>query len=405
MSLFRDEVIANRRQKLQGNVNMALPISWQVIGLLLFASILAAAVFLSLASYSRIETISGEISPNTGITQIIPRRLGVIEWVEIADGEFVSEGDILVKIDTDVAQEGGVTESQTLLDTLNVRESVIKVQQRQVALAASENLSQSRARILGLQADLAGLQEQISVQEGLVTSARDQLDQAKKIAKGGFISTRDIRVREETYLARRQQLTQLRQTSALRQASIEEARRAAKQASASSKGEVAALESQLIDTVQRKNSVSASKSYQIAAPVSGQVTALTANIGQVVSPQAPIMSIIPRFSKLEAKLYAPTEAVAYLDVGNEVTVKIAQLGSVRAEITQIARAPVVQSDANGVPVAAYVVTAKLSRNYVKASGKNERLLAGMALTASIQTRKQSLVRWLFEPLFEVQERP
>lgn len=404
MSLFRSEVIESRRQKLTGNVNMALPVSWQIICLLLFASILVAAIFLSLASYSKIETISGEISTDAGVAQIVPRRFGIVEEIKVTDGEFVSEGNILVKIDTDTAQGEGVLESQTLLDTLGTQETFIRDQQKQISLAATESSSQSRARILGLQADLEGLKSQISVQEELVTSARDQLDQANKIAERGFISTRDIRVREETYLGRQQQLTQLRQTLALRRASIEEARRAARQASASSRAEIAALESQLADNVQRKNNVTAAKSYQIIAPVSGQVTALTANVGQSVSPQSPIMSILPQFSKLQAKLYASSEAVAYIDIGNEVTVRIGGLGSVKAEITHISQAPVPQTDPTGAPIAAYVVTAKLSQNYVKASGRNERLLAGMALTASIQSRKQSLIRWLFEPLLRVQER-
>ncbi len=99
MSLFRSEVFEHRKEKLHGNVHMALPISWQIIGALLFAIIVIAAIFLSLASYSRIETVAGIITPTGGISQITSARTRVITDIKINDGQDVDAGHVLIEID------------------------------------------------------------------------------------------------------------------------------------------------------------------------------------------------------------------------------------------------------------------------------------------------------------------
>ncbi|WP_185739798.1 hypothetical protein [Sphingorhabdus wooponensis] len=51
---------------------IAVPVAWQSIGFLIFGSVALGVLFLSLASYSRVETVTGIITPNTGVSNIIP---------------------------------------------------------------------------------------------------------------------------------------------------------------------------------------------------------------------------------------------------------------------------------------------------------------------------------------------
>ena len=52
-----------------------------------------------------------------------------------------------------------------------------------------------------------------------------------------------------------------------------------------------------------------------------------------------------------------------------------------------------------VPV--YLVTAELAEPFVRAFGRRQPLLPGMTLSARIVAERQSLLHWLFEPLFAV----
>lgn len=409
MSLFRPEVLEHRRDRLHGDVNMALPVSWQMIGILFFVIVVSAIVFLSFAGYSRIETVTGIVAPEGGITRIIPLRTGVIGSLAVSDGDTVKRGDPLVVIRTDETLAGGIGSSIEIFESLRQQEEGLRNQEQQIAVSMSAERAQLAARISGLEADIAGLRDQILVQQGLVESAKVELDAARKIAERGFISRRDILQREETYLGRQQQLSQLRQTLGGQQAAIVEARASMRQAGANAGVQIAALSGQRSDIAQRRTGIEAGDAFRLNAPVAGKVTALIARTGQAVSPQEPLMLIVPEGSALRVELYVPSAAIGFLDVGQEVRLALdafpyQRFGTIPARVASIASAPVVQQGADGNQIPVYFVTATLGRAQVNAYGKDEPLIAGMTLTARIVTEEQSLLEWLFEPLFAVRER-
>lgn len=409
MALFRSEVMKHRTDRLHGNAQTTLPVSWQIVGGLLFLIVVAAIAFLSFADYSRIETVTGEIAPEGGIARIVPSRAGIVFELPVTTGTSVAAGATLALVRSGESLAGGGTSSTEILGALNLQEKDLRNQQRYLTTAAVAERSQLEARVLGIEADIDGLRSQIDVQEGLVQTSRKEFELAQSIADRGFISRRDILQREETYLNRQQQLSQLRQDLATQRAAITEARAAMRQTTATTEGQIAALAGQRSDLMQKRTNAEASDAYSLKAPIAGIVTALTARKGQAVSPQAPIMSIVPNGSELRAELYVPTSAIGFLDVGQEVSIALdafpyQRFGTISARIATIASAPILLPDATGNPIASYIVTASLESDRIEAFSNFERLLPGMTLTARITTEKQSLIRWLFEPLFAVRRR-
>lgn len=62
MALFRREAMAGRGQALEGAVSLAVPLSWQIVGGLLFASVAGAASFLALATTDRVVTLEASVT-------------------------------------------------------------------------------------------------------------------------------------------------------------------------------------------------------------------------------------------------------------------------------------------------------------------------------------------------------
>jgi membrane fusion protein len=52
----------------------------------------------------------------------------------------------------------------------------------------------------------------------------------------------------------------------------------------------------------------------------------------------------------------------------------------------------------------YLVSVELQEPWVRAFGRRQPLLPGMTLTARIVTERQSLLEWLFQPVFAVRNR-
>lgn len=57
--MFRSEVVVQRHNKSSGDVLSGIAPSWQIVGYLIGGSMVAMVVFFALASYARIEMVSG----------------------------------------------------------------------------------------------------------------------------------------------------------------------------------------------------------------------------------------------------------------------------------------------------------------------------------------------------------
>jgi membrane fusion protein len=216
-------------------------------------------------------------------------------------------------------------------------------------------------------------------------------------------------IREEQLANRKQQLSQLEQTRASKTAQLEDARRAIGQTAAQAQAQSANLKATRAELSRQQVDVSVASGYVLTAPASGMATAITVKAGQSVGPSTPLLSIIPKGSKLRAELPIPATMIGFVRIGQEVKLSIdafpyQQFGTIKARISSIPGAPISTADAKGNPVPVYITIAEIEAPYIMAFGKKQPLLSGMTLSARITTRKQSLFEWLFEPLYAVGRR-
>lgn len=408
-SLFREEVIAHRADRLHGDVNLAMPVSWQIIGYGLLGALVVSATFLSLASYARVETVSGSIVTDRGVATIVPTRAGVIDNIGVRENDIVAAKTPLVRISADNGLSTGVAAQESVIDSIREQDKGLALQSRQLSLAALEDQSRLGATAAGLKREIASIGEQLVVERQLVDKAKEEFDRAEKVAANGFISRHDLQVREETWLTRRQQVSQLEATRASKAASVLEAERSAAGIVSQARAQAAGLSASRAELSQRSITTDSARAFTISAPVAGRVTALTARIGQPVNPQTPLLVIVPSGSRLRAELTIPTNAAGFLAVGQEVRLAVdafayQRFGTVKARIEEISATAVPRVDSKGATVPVYLVTARIADPSVMAFGRKQPLLPGMTLSARIVTEKQTLIEWLFEPLFAVRNR-
>lgn len=407
--LFRRRVYAAHRNRLSGDVAIAVPVSWQSLGFLVFGGVAACVIFLWLASYSRVETSTGSITPDAGISAIVPTRTGIIVSLAVHDGQMVPAGAELATIRAE--EDGTAAQSPAaLVQAAIARQDASLVAQSDASLASAQaQASQLAAQRAGLVAEIAQLHVQIGTQRALITSAQKDLDRARIVADRGFISGRDMQAREETLLSRQQGLAQLEQALAAKRAGLAENERSTDQISAQARAQTASLAATRAQVAQQAASTAGARSYVLRAPIAGRVTALTARIGQPASPQSQLMAIVPTGAKLRAELAIPSAAIGFVKPGQEVRLAIdafpyQRFGTVTGTVQTVAASAINAQGPNGTTVAVYPVTVALKQSAIHAYGRTEPLVSGMSLTARIVTEKQSLLEWLFEPLFAVRNR-
>jgi membrane fusion protein len=409
MTIFRDEVLSRRQHTLNGDVNMALPLSWQICGALLFAMVVMAGLFLSFASYSRIEVVSGTLQPAAGVARVVPSASGTLVKLFVDVGARVRAGAPLAVIRTGLTLSEGEASSQAQLEALRVQEQGLHRQAAQIDAAAGSRAQEIDRKIAGLRAAIASLDRQIGIQENLVQLAGADLDLARRVAVRGFVSKQDVQRREETYSARQQELLRLQRDRDESRHAITEALASKGTALAEAGAQSASLATQQSDIAQHRTQARAQEAYRLTAPVDGRIAVVSARLGDNVSTDKALMLVVPDGSPLRAELTVPSSAIGFLAVGQQVRLAVSafpyqHFGTVPARIVTIAAAPEVLKSENGEQQSYYPVTARLERNWIPAYGKRQPLITGMTFSARVVTERSTLLKWLLAPLIAVERR-
>jgi membrane fusion protein len=407
--LFRSEVFEQRADRLHGEIRIATPMSWHIVGYALLAILAVSILFLSLATYSRTETVKGSITLDRGVAPIIVHRHGVVTRVYVREGDRVRAGAPLAEIRSEDQMTAGGSGPEHMLRAMDRQEAGLASQYQaslQVGRAEAARLS---AQAAGLSQELASIERQIEMQTSLVAAAAAELETIRNVADRGFISRRDVVQREENILLRRQQLAQLEQIRSAKRGALAEAQRSIATARGQAAMQSAGLNASRAQISQERIQTQIARGLVITAPVDGFVTAIATNAGQSVGDDQPLMTVVPRSSSPTAELEIPTSAVGFVTVGQPVRLSVdafpyQRFGTVDARIVEISATTVGRPGPSGSVVPVYLATAEIRSPYVVAFGTRHRLMSGMVLSARIVTRSQSLIEWLFEPLFAVGNR-
>ncbi len=275
--------------------------------------------------------------------------------------------------------------------------------------AAAAERAQLGEQIVGLQAAVGDIDLQIADQRRLVEVSAAEFRDVAVVAEQGFISRRDLATREATLLQRRQQLLQLRQSRAEKQAELAAARRAIGQSLAAGQAQAAGAGSSRTALAQQMAQIDQTEGFTLTSPIDGIVTGVTARAGQAVAAQQSLLMIVPDKARLRAELMVPTIAAGFISRGQDVRLAVdafpyQRFGTVSARIVEVANAATTQRAPDGRGVPAYLVIVDLKEPWIHAFGRRQALLPGMTLSARIITERQSLLHWLFEPLFAVNAR-
>jgi membrane fusion protein len=396
------------QDRLHGDVVLVPPVSWQLLGGFLLAAILIAGLFLATASYSKTTSVSGRLTGDRGIVRAVPARAGIVEEVLVREGQQVPAGAPLLRIRI-ATPAGDASLEARRAASIAEREAILRAREPDVLRATRAEAQALRARVEGERTQVAGLTAQIEQQRALVASAEVELERARQVAARGFVSRQDVLQREELLATRRQGLSRLEQDLGTRRAAI-----------ASATADLGRIESELAlqraDMAgQRAELAGAAAADENASTIlvtaaeAGTVTGILVHRGDAVSPDRPVLSIVPAGTRLHARIEVPPAAAGSIEPGQEIRVAVdafpyATYGTVEARVASVSQAAVPVQRPDGAASEAFLVDAALGGDAIRAFGREQKLRPGMTVSARITTRERSLAELLFEPLYAVASR-
>ena len=240
-----------------------------------------------------------------------------------------------------------------------------------------------------------------------VNLAQSAVRRATGLARQGAGSQRQVEDARSTLLARRTDVESLgerliAQRAALRNA---EAQGAQRQIEASRTRSV--LLAQRASLAEQRAGLMRTDRLQLTAPIAGEVSDIGIEVGQHARTDQSLVTIIPRNSRLEIWLYAPSRAVGLTQVGQRVRVLFdafpyQQYGAGRGTVTEVSRVPTEPTNLDpglGIQEPVFRIRVRIDELPPRLPAERRNLRPGMTLGANLVLETRSLGQVLFGPIF------
>lgn len=335
-------------------------ITWGLIGTTTFG-----VAWLCLAKTEEIVVATGKLDPVGSVKEIQMPVGGIANEILVKDGDQVSAGQIVMRLDTETSSQ----KLKSLVQSISLKEQQLKLKEEE--LSRYQQLNDEKVGMLTknleLDKEILSRYKELGIQGA--SSELQFLQQRNKVqeVQGQLTQTR---------------VDKLRQTAILQQA-------------------IQQLKSEFSDLQARRTEAEVTLKYQaLRSPVNGVVFDLKPrSSGYAAQGTETVMKIVP-FDKLEANVEVPSRDIGFVRVGMPADISIdsfpsTDFGVLEGKVKSVgsdALPPDQQKQRNEYR---YPTTIKLSSQQLKIkSGKKLPLQVGMSLTANIKLRKVTYLQLL-----------
>jgi membrane fusion protein len=411
--LFRTSALNAAKVKSLGEIVLIRPVSFSILTLLVASMAILLICFMILGSYTKRSTVSGQLVPDVGVLKVYVPQPGVILEKHVREGQRVKKGELLYLTSSE-RQSGKQDGIQAAIS----RQVERRVDSLRNELSEQRKLQQDeedalRKKIHGLHAEQSNVVHQLFGQRARVELAEAAFVRSEKLRLQGYISTEMSQQKQADLLDQKNRLQTLERDQINIERELQAQQDELRSLPLRQRSQAAQTERLIASTAQEWTESEGKRQITVTAAESGVATGVTAEVGQSVDGNTPMVSIIPDGAMLQANLFAPSRAIGFIHRGDRVLLrfqaypyqKFGHAVGVVASVSRVALALnelvgyQATANANGEPL--YRITVLLGRQSVTAYGKPELLQAGMLVEADILHETRKLYEWVLEPLYSL----
>lgn len=404
----------------------------------LLAGTLSAMIFgaIAWAHFSKVDEVAianGEIIPSQQIRPVRALDGGVIESINVQEGDYVKEGDILITQDATL----NTADVDRLQDNVElIQQDIARLEAERTGNASSGTPLQDQLIESRLQAFSTRQQEAIAQAnqqraiieesktrvarlEGNLQSARETLENAVQreaslaaLVEDGVIARLDYLEAVDRLTEARDQVATIEREIQAQQQTVRQNEEALQAAQATIERLNSDRQSEILTQLTQRREELAEATGQlnqaqirtdgdvIRAPISGRIYKVDITEGErTIEPGEELLSILPDGQSLVLEVKILNRDIGFVSEGMRAKVKVAtfpfqEFGTINGTLEQIS--PNAETDEQlGLVYPARVV---LSKTALPVRGEEVALAPGMAATAEIVTRQKTVLTFLIEPI-------
>lgn len=401
---------------------------------LIFIFVLVAILWACIANVEEFTRGEGKVIPSQQVQLIQNLEGGILSELYVQEGEVVSRGQTLLRID-DTRFSSSLREADVTLKQLQLRSARLRAEaegknfrsldsdqwpaelyQRELELYNSRNLElSSRAEVLNNQVkqkqqELSELHARISQLRGSVALMTKELEFTREAAKDGAVSEVELlrierQVNDLEGELSSAQLSVPRVEAAMQESQEKlsnltlvfqkEAREALNEATLEL-SQLAETSQALADRVQRT---------VVKSPVSGTVKRLLVNtIGGVIQPGMDIVEVVPSEEILLVEARIRPADIAYLHPDQDAVIRFTAYdfsinGGLKGKLVHIS--PDTIEDEKGDSF--YLVRIETTESFTTPDGRELAIIPGMTVSVDIRTGEKTVMAYLLKPILKTKQ--
>ena len=414
--LFRPEVAEERGTRWLGAVVLRPDRLHLLFAGLAIAAAAALVVLLVVGSYTRKVKVAGWLIPRQGLARVVTPAAGTVAHIHVTEGVAVKRGQPLVTISTDVQNESLVGARAEIIRLLNGRrESLTESRAIQERMLFQQQADLER-RVATVETQVQYLDREIEIQAKRMRFAREIVGRQAEMRQLGLITLPRLEQSQQDAMEHAARLESLGKDRAALGNELDKARAEAREAPLRAKVQVGELDRGIGALGQELTEAESRRMIVVTAPEDGVVTSTLVDAGGSVAPNAPLMTIVPDGSILEAQLYSPSRAIGFIVPGQTVRLRYQafpyqKFGIQEGTIVAVSRTATSPAElppqltalaslgGNSEPL--YQISVRLPMQHIRAYGKPAPLRPNMLIDADIQVETRHLIEWIVEPLITI----
>jgi HlyD family secretion protein len=400
-----------------------------------------------LARLDIVAVAEGRLVPESYVKIVQPSDSGIVREILVREGEHVSAGQVLVRLDpTESLADSTAVGRELSAQQLQLRRIDAELAGKPLQAEAGEDLalySEAQARY---RAHRQALLDAVAQEEQARERAAKELTAAheterklektlpsyertaaayEKLAGEKLVGQLQAEEQRRLVTEQAQDLAAQQATVASLEAAVNQSARRMAQLNSNYESDLHALRADTVEKMTQLEQQSAKLQYrqqnlELKAPQAGTVKELaTTTVGAVVQPGTVILSLVPANEPLRAEVAVQNQDIGFVRAGQQVRLKLATypfqkygmldgtvetvIADAKAESTRGAGSNVTNAaDANGsasvADSSAYKAIVRLAGQEMKTHGLSLPLAAGMQLTAEIVEDQRTVMEYLLSPV-------
>ena len=406
----------------------------------LFAILVLWAIF---GKLNIIASAEGRLVPETYVKIVQPSDAGIVQEILVKEGEQVKQGQVLMRMDTQLAKADEKTIANDLaMRSLQLRRidaelagkpllkkpddpsdlfRQIESQYHDHRLSYIDSLEQAQDALKKAQHEYDSAKDVLSKLRQITPILKQQADSYADMGKDGYVPQMTVLDKQRDYLEKSQDLRAQQSTVASLEAAVNQAKKQIDQITSKYRSD---LQNERVDAEGQHRKLEQdwlkqehkTDLLELKAPQTGIVKDIaTHTIGTVVSPGTVLLSIVPENEPLVAEIMIKNDDVGFVYPQQKVKVKLAaypfaEYGMLDGEVTRIqadsdSDSPSQTKDQSqskdkqqSPPPSAYKAIVSLSSQVLESEGKKLKLVPGMQVVAEINQGSRTVMEYLLSPV-------